>query len=141
MRVLLAITLILAPGCAYRAPQASGMISGVGKQITTVKFEGASYLVYEYESVSISGDLSIKEFRELLALTKPELHANEVIEAIVVEQYVPHQRFQKDSDFQVRTCERNCVKRFADRGASGRYLLFARTPEGLRLLRFLSFIE
>ena len=110
------------------------------ERITAVKFERASYSVFEYEGVSISGDLAIQEFRELIALTKPELHANELIEAIVVEQYVPHQRIEKDSDFQVRICERNCDKR-VDRGASGRILLFARTPEGLRLLRFLSFIE
>lgn len=65
MRVLLAITLVLAPACAHRTAQASGMVSSVGKRITTVKSERASYSIYEYEGVGIAGDLPIQEFRQL----------------------------------------------------------------------------
>jgi hypothetical protein len=76
-----------------------------------------------------------------MTATAPEISGNERVEETTVIKNHPLDRtLHKDSDVQVRTCQRSCTKG-PDRGASGRILLFARTPEGLRLIRLLRYIE
>jgi hypothetical protein len=88
-----------------------------------------------------------------MTATAPQLSANERIEELVVTKDHPVHRTdysRRDSDFEVRTCQKNCgpepgatgpVVFFADRGATGRVFLFVRTPEGFRLVALFEYVE
>ena len=133
----------LAQVVAASNTQASAMVSSVATLVTTFTLQGESIPIYEYERVNVEGDLPLQDFRGLINAAEAQLTQNERIEALVVTKYNPLDRTNfstKDSDYQVHTCQTNCT-RGPDRGASGRLLLFARTPEGFRLSGVMGYIE
>jgi hypothetical protein len=118
------LTIIVLVSLNVAASQAPVMVSDVARLVRTVMDGGTSYPVFEYEGLAVRGHLTVREYRDGIALVKPLLQPGERMIELTASQQVPlDRRFGKD--LMVKTCVEDCENRFPDSG-SGRIFVLER---------------
>jgi hypothetical protein len=71
------LTIIVLVSLNVAASQAPVMVSDVARLVRTVMDGGTSYPVFEYEGLAVRGHLTVREYRDGIALVKPLLQPGE----------------------------------------------------------------
>ena len=141
MRWFLAAALVLAsPGTSSgQVPTARKDVAKLVRQLTVL---GVTYRIYEYQGVSVQGEVSLQDYNDATAVVRRELRDSERIIEVVASQQVP--TWSHDGkDLFVRTCTTSCGPQrvltadgkivWVAGGGEGRMFIFERVSGTLQL--------
>jgi len=139
MRMFLVAIIALA-SAGISSAQAPTSIRDVAKLVEMRTDGGATYPVFEYEGVSVSGDVLLRDYNDAIGIVRQKLRRGEQIIAVIASQQIPLQR-QHGKDLMVETCMPACNEKRSDGGHSGRYFVFERVASKLQLSVVSDWIE